>query len=158
MRTTSDRRTHRGSPAPIPGEMPGTRAALELRRPEHYYVGRRPHPTEVYVVGRTAVEPLEHPGYRCAAPFDWGAPTRGALELAYAILAHSTASRPPDPICTTFWTEVVACLDRPGFVLGHSEIALWLLTAFCDFEEPPGKRGLRRRERLWPIRQWGRGR
>ncbi len=110
------------------------------------------------MVSRTAIDPLEHPGYRCAAPFDWGGPTRGALELAYAMLAHSTASRPPDPVCTTFWTEVVACLDRSGFVLGQSEIALWLLTAFCGAEEPPRKRGWRLRERLWRIRQWGRGR
>ncbi len=138
--------------------MPSTHAAAELRRREHYYVGRRPHGTEVYVVSRAAIEPLEHPDYRSGAPFDWGASTSGALELAYAMLAHSTASRPPDPICMTFWTEVVACLDRPGFVLGHSEIALWLLTAFCDGDEPSQKRGWRLRERLRRIRRWGRRR
>ncbi len=134
--------------------MPG----LERRRPEHYYVGRRAHGTEVYVVSRTAIEPLEHPGYRCGESFDWGAPTRGALELAYALLAHSTASRPPDPICMTFWTEVVACLDRPGFVLGHGEIALWLLTTFCDGGEPLRKQSRGMRERLRRIRRWGRRR
>lgn len=110
------------------------------------------------MVGRTAIEPLEHPGYRCAAPFDWGAPTSGALELAYAMLAHSTASRPPDPICVTFWTEVVACLDHPEFVLGHGEIALWLLTTFRDGEEPPRKQVRGMRERLRRVRRWGRRR
>lgn len=110
------------------------------------------------MVSRTTIEPLEHHGYRCGAPFDWGAPTGGALELAYAVLAHSTASRPPDPICMTFWTEVVACLDRPGFVLAHGEIALWLFAAFGDGGEPPLKRRLRLRDRARRIRRWGRGR
>jgi hypothetical protein len=158
MGTTADLRTDCYSPPPIPREVPRACDAPNLRRPEHYYVGRRPHGTEVYVVSRTAIEPLEHHGYRCGAPFDWGAPNRGALELAYAMLAHSTDSRPPDPICMTFWTEVVARLDRPGFVLGHDEIALWLLTAFCDGDEPPRKRGWSVRERLGRIRRWGRGR
>jgi len=102
------------------------------RGSEQYYVGRRPRGTEVYVVTATEVEPLEHRRYQSSATFDWGDPTTGALELAFAMLAGITESRPPDPICLTFWAEVVSCLDRAGFVLGDSEIALWLLTAFCD--------------------------
>lgn len=110
------------------------------------------------MVSRAAIEPLEHHSYRSGSAFDWGAPTPGALELAYAMLAHSTESRPPDPICATFWTEVVACLDRPGFVLAHGEIALWLLTAFCDAEESPPKRRRSLRDGVRRVRSWGRGR
>ncbi len=101
-------------------------------RSERYYVGRRPHVTEVYIVTGTDVELLHHPGYQSNAPFDWGDLTPGALELAFAMLAHSTDSRPPDPICLTFRGDVVARLERAGFVLGDGDIALWLLTAFCD--------------------------
>jgi uncharacterized protein DUF6166 len=123
-------------------EAPGARGARDMRRPEHYYVGRRSRGTEVYVVSRAGIEPLEHHGYRSSAPFDWGAPSPGALELAFAMLAHGTDSRPPDLICVKFWTEVVACLDRSGFVLGYGDLALWLLTAFCDREQPPLRRRL----------------
>lgn len=111
-------------------------ATRDRRRSEHYYVGRRPEATEVYVVSAAASEPLEHHGYQSSASFDWGAPTAGALELAYAVLAHITESRPPDPICATFCSDVVASLDRSGFVLGHGEVALWLMTAFCHGNEP----------------------
>jgi hypothetical protein len=86
----------------------------------------------VYVVTGTGIVPLEHPGYQSNAALDWGDLTAGALELAFAMLAHTTDSRPPDPICLTFWAEVVACLDRAGFVLADGDIALWLLTAFCE--------------------------
>jgi hypothetical protein len=96
------------------------------------------------VVSRTTIEPLEHHEYRSSACFDWGFPSPGALELAFAVLAHATESKPPDLICVTFWTEVVACLDRPGFVLGYRDLALWLLTAFCEGEQSP----LRRRSSL----------
>lgn len=115
----------------------GYRGAGDSRHPEHYYVGRRSRGTEVYVVSRAGIGPLGHRGYRSSAIFDWGVPSPGALELAFAILAHGTESRPPDLICVTFWNEVVACLDRAGFVLGYGDLALWLLTSFCDGEQPP---------------------
>lgn len=110
------------------------------------------------MVSRMGIESLEHHGYRCTAPFDWGVRTRGALELAYAMLAHSTLSRPPDPVCMTFCTEVVARFDRSGFVVGHGEIALWLLAGFCDGEEPAPERPRSLRDRVRRIRPWGRGR
>lgn len=74
------------------------------------------------------------------------------------MLAHGTESRPPDPVCMTFWTEVIACLDRAGFVLGHGKIALWLLTAFGEGEGPPrSSQSLRARAagrlRVWRRRQ-----
>lgn len=121
-------------------DAPGTRGPCDLRRPERYYVGRRSGGAEVYVVSRVGIEPLEHHGYRGSAPFDWGAPSPGALELAFAMLAHVTESRPPDLICLTFWSEVVACLDRAGFVLGYGDLALWLMTAFRDREQLPLRR------------------
>lgn len=123
--------------APAIRAAPAARTRRYLPSPEHYYVGRRTRETAVYVVSASAVDLLEHHGYRSSAAFDWGASTPGALELAFALLVHSTESRPPDPICTTFRTEVVARLDRPGFVLGYGEIALWLLTAFTGAGEPP---------------------
>jgi hypothetical protein len=104
------------------------------------------------VVSRAGIEPLGHHGYRSSAPFDWGAPSPGALELAFAMLAHGTESRPPDLICVTFWTEVVACLDRSGFVLGYGDLALWLLTAFRDGGEPPSTRRWGRRARVGRMR------
>lgn len=157
MSMPSDLRTDLLSPS-IPDPVPSSRAARDRRRPEQYYVGRRPQETEVYVVSHATVEPLDHHCYRSSAPFDWGAESPGALELAYAMLAHSTDSAPPDPICLAFWAEVVACLDRSGFVLGRGEIALWLLTAFAGGEEPPPKRGRRLRDRIRRIRPWRRGR
>lgn len=110
------------------------------------------------MVSHATVEPLEHFHYRSGASFDWGALTPGALELAYAMLTHSADSQPPDPICLTFWSDVVASLDRSGFVLGHGEIALWLLTVFFDGEELPPKRSRRLRNRVRGIRSWRRGR
>lgn len=157
MNTTSDLRTNLLSPS-IPDPVPAARAAYGRRRPEQYYVGRRPQETEVYVVSHATIEPLDHHYYRSSAPFDWGAESPGALELAYAMLAHSTDSAPPDPISLAFWAEVVACLDRSGFVLGRGEIALWLLTAFGDGEEHPPKRGRRLRDLIRRIRPWRRGR
>lgn len=111
---------------------PAATRARRGRGSERYYVGRRANATEVYIVSGTDVERLEHLGYRSAAPFDWGGSTPGALELAFALLAHTTESPPPDPICQGFRADVVAGLDRGGFVLGDSDIALWLLTAFLD--------------------------
>lgn len=139
-------------------EAPGTRGARDLRRSEHYYVGRRSRGTEVYVVSRAGIEPLEHHGYRSSAPFDWGAPSPGALELAFAMLAHGTESTPPDVICVTFWTEVVGYLDRSGFVLGYGDLALWLLTAFGEREQPPPRRRPGLRDHVRRMRSWRRQR
>ena len=65
-----------------------------LQRPELYYVGRRSAATEVHIVSRTELEPLHHLNYQSGVPFDWGCWTAGALELAFAMLAHTTESRP----------------------------------------------------------------
>ena len=72
--------------------------------------------------------------------FDWGDSTEGALELAFAMLAHATHSRATDLVCQAFCAEVVARLDRAGFVLCHGDIALWLLTAFDDQHPPLDRR------------------
>jgi hypothetical protein len=143
------------SPALIGRVAPAVTRTWRSRRSERCYVGRRPHDTEVYIVTATEVEPLEHPRYQSSAAFDWGDLTAGALELAFAMLAHTTDSRPPDPICLIFRTEVVARLDRAGFVLGDGDIALWLLTAFLaddasdDAPPPGGSRSVRRRAVRW---------
>lgn len=137
-------------------EATGTRRSRASRPPEHYYVGRRPD-TRVYVVSRAGIEPLEHHEYRSSAPFDWGAPTPGALELAFAMLTHGTRSTPPDRVCAMFWSDVVARLDHPGFVLGHGDVALWLLTAFADGNEPPPGRRLKLRDRVRRVWPWRRG-
>jgi hypothetical protein len=108
-----------------------------LQRPELYYVGRRPAATEVHIVSRTELEPLHHLNYQSGVPFDWGCWTAGALELAFAMLAHTTESRPTNLVCRTFCGEIVACLDPAGFVLSHGDIALWLMIAFSDAEPPP---------------------
>jgi hypothetical protein len=129
---TRDANTNLFPPTLIGRVAPAMTRTRRSRDSERYYVGRRPHDTEVYVVTGTGIVPLEHPGYQSDAAFDWGDLTAGALELAFAMLAHTTDSRPPDPICLTFWAEVVACLDRAGFVLADGDIALWLLTAFCE--------------------------
>ena len=124
-----------------------------LQAPVRYYVGRRPAQTEVYVVERSELEPLAHLAYRSDAAFDWGGATEGALELAFAMLAHATQTRPTDLVCEAFCTEVVTRLDPAGFVLSHGDIALWLLTAFGDASsdgggpEHPG--GLRARVASW---------
>ena len=157
MKATADSRLEFPGRVP-PREAPGVGGARDPLRPEHYYVGRRSHGAEVYVVSRAALEPLEHHEYRTSAPFDWGAPGPGALELAFAMLAHGTESRPPDLICVTFWSEVVARLDRPGFVLGHGDLALWLLTAFRDDEEPPPRGRLSLRDHVRRVRLWRRPR
>jgi hypothetical protein len=133
---TPDANTGLIPPTLIGRVAPAVTRARRSRGSERYYVGRRPRDTEVYVVTDTDTEPLEHPGYRSNAPLDWGDLTAGALELAFAMLAHTTDSRPPDPICLTFWAEVVARLDRAGFVLAEGDIALWLLTAFCEGDDP----------------------
>jgi hypothetical protein len=145
-----------GRPAPAAARV------RRSRRSERYYVGRRPHQTEAYVVSGTEIEPLEHPGYRTSASFDWGEPTPGALELAFAMLAHTTDSCPPDPVCLAFWTDVVARLDHGGFVLGDGDIALWLLTAFregdgsCDETRAARPRSLRTRAITWFRSRLGR--
>jgi hypothetical protein len=82
-----------------------------LQRPELYYVGRRPAATEVHIVSRTELEPLPHLNYQSGVPLDLGCWTAGALELAFAMLAHTTESRPTNLVCRTFCGEIVACLD-----------------------------------------------
>jgi hypothetical protein len=129
--------------------------------PERCYVGRRPAHTEVYVVDRYEVKPLAHLCYRSEATFDWGGSTEGTLELAFAILADATQSQPTDLVCRTFCAEVIAPLNPAGFVLGHGDIALWLLTAIPDGPSgrpaPVPRVGLRRRAANW-IRARVRGR
>ena len=56
------------------------------------------------MVGRSELERLAHLGYRSDAAFDWGGSTEGALELAFAMLAHATQSRPTDLVCRAFCT------------------------------------------------------
>jgi len=86
----------------------------------------------VFVVSRTELEPLAHLSYQSDVAFDWGRLTEGALELAFAILAHTTQSQPTDLVSQAFCGEVVARLGRAGFVLSDGDVALWLLTAFCE--------------------------
>lgn len=104
------------------------------RRPERYYVGRRPEATEVYVVSGTEPRRLAHPCYQGTAAFDWGCVAPGALELAFAMLTQTTERRPTDLVCRAFCEEVVARLGHAGFVLTDGDIAIWLMTAFFDAE------------------------
>lgn len=137
------------APARDPESIPALRAD-DLAR---YYVGRRPGGTEVHVVTAATVEPLEHLGYRGDAPFDWGASTAGALELAFALLVDTARSRPPDAVCRAFLADVVAVLEPEGFVLEAGDVALWLLTASrggSDAGGPGwGHRSLRRLTAAW---------
>lgn len=150
----------RPTPLPVPGREPWPEAvrlaghvAAPARdpaaRPVHhgddsarYYVGRRPRETEVHVVTAATVEPVEHLRYRSEAPFDWGTSTAGALELAFALLVDTARSRPPDPVCKAFLSDVVALLEHDGFVLEAGDVALWLLTASRGGLGPddPGRR------------------
>lgn len=75
---------------------------------------------------------MAHPRYRSAAAFDWGRPTDGALELAFALLSHASVSDPPEPICRVFCEEVVCMLPPDGFVIARGDVALWLLAALED--------------------------
>ena len=138
-------------PLSAPARRSGSQAS------ERYYVGRRSAPTEVYVVDQSELERLAHLGYCSDAAFDWGDSTEGALELAFAMLAHATQSRPTDLVCRAFCAEVVARFDPAGFVLSHGDIALWLLTAFVDASstELRPEHGIGRGARLanW-IRAW----
>jgi hypothetical protein len=131
----------------------GTGTPQRLQAPEHHYVGRRSAHTGVYVVDQAELEPLAHLSYRTDAWFDWGDSTEGALELAFAMLAHATQSRPTDLVCRGFCAEVVTQLDPAGFVLSHGDIALWLMTAFSDASSSePGTEhpvGLARRAADW---------
>lgn len=123
----------------------------QARHPERYYVGRRARATEVHIVTRAGIEPLAHPGYRSSAAFDWGSINPGALELSYALLAASTGSGPTEQVSRVFCAEVVAHLDRTGFVLATSDVAVWLMGA-CSRAEDSGsgaRAGLRRRPLQW---------
>lgn len=73
-----------------------------------------------------------HLAYRSDAEFDWGGSTEGALELAFAMLADATQSRPTDLVGRAFCAEVVTGLNPAGFLLSHGDVALWLLTDFGD--------------------------
>lgn len=131
---------------PLLSQAPAERVAPSPARPdgaersERYYVGRRQRRTEVFVVTANEVDRLPHHRYRSAAAFDWGDRTAGALELAFALLTLATDSRPPDQVCRAFSDQVVARLDRAGFVLGDGDIALWLLTALHG-SDPAGGAG-----------------
>jgi len=143
----------------VPRVAPGQARRRRSHRLERYYVGRRSETTEVYSVSRTELEPLAHLNYQSSAAFDWGCFSAGALELAFAILAHTTESRPTDLVCQTFRAEVLACLDPAGFVLSRGDIALWLMTLFSDGNAPSdglgsdGDAGLGRRAASW-VRSW----
>jgi hypothetical protein len=127
--------------------------------PERYYVGRRLDATEVYIVSRAELEPLPHLNYQSGEAFAWGCSTAGALELAFAMLASTTETRPTDVVCRTFCAQVVACLDPAGFVVSHGDIALWLMIAFSDAYIPPREQSpedhgrMGRRAARW-IRSW----
>ena len=109
------------------------------------------------MVDGSELEPLPHLGYRSDAAFDWGGQSEGALELAFAMLAHATQSRPTELVCRAFCAETVTRLDPAGFVLSHGDIALWLLTAFTDAlsgqpgPQHPGGLGARLADR---VRTW----
>lgn len=127
--------------------------------PERYYVGRRLDATEVHIVSRAGLEPLPHLNYQSSEAFDWGRSTAGALELAFAMLACTTQTRPTDLVCRTFCAQVVAWLDPAGFVVSHDDIALWLLIASSDAYIPPREQspgdhpGTGRLAARW-IRSW----
>lgn len=74
----------------VPRATPAPARRGRAGAPERYYVGRRPERTEVYVVSRAELEPLAHLSYQGDAASDWGCLTDGALELAFAMLVHST--------------------------------------------------------------------
>lgn len=145
---------------PVARAMPAPSHRRRSSPPERYYVGRRPDRSAVFIVSRTELEPLAHLSYQSDAAFDWGRLTEGALELAFAILVHTTQSRPTDLVSQTFCGEVVACLERAGFVLSQGDVALWLLTAFREDasrheREVDRPVGLRRRA-VRRIRSWRR--
>ena len=103
----------------------------------------------MYFVDRSELEPLAHLGYRSDAAFDWGDSTEGALELAFAMLAHATHSRPTDLVCEAFCAEVVARLDSRGLRAeprGHRAVA----AAPPSATHPPLDRGPSARSD-WPV-------
>ncbi|MGH2857187.1 MAG: DUF6166 domain-containing protein [Solirubrobacteraceae bacterium] len=136
-----------------PAHDPAARLARREDDSAHYYVGRRPGATEVSVVTAATVEPLEHLGHRSRAPFDWGASSPGALELAFALLFDTARTPPPDPVCEAFVSDVVALLEPDGFVLEAGDVALWLLTAaragFGPDDSDRRRGGLRRLVAAW---------
>jgi hypothetical protein len=91
-------------------------------------------------VSRGELEPLPQLNYQSSEAFNWGCSTAGALELAFAMLAYTTETRPTDLVCRTFCAQVVACLDPAGFVVSHGDIALWLMIAFSTPTPPHANR------------------
>ena len=102
-------------------------------------------------MSRAELEPLPQLNYQSSEAFNWGCSTAGALELAFAMLAYTTETRPTDLVCRTFCAQVVACLDPAGFVVSHGDIALWLMIAFST-PTPPHANRVRRSCRHGPAR------
>lgn len=125
-------RAHRGRAA-----IAGALAAKPRRSrgQEHFYVGRRPGRTEVYVVSLQDVERLSPRADCDEDAFEWGSDAEpAALELAFAILCDSTRREPPQRVCAQFHAEVVADLPYAGFVVGCDDIALWLAAERRDVQ------------------------
>lgn len=108
--------------------------AAEAPGPAWYYAGRRASATEVHVVTRSTVQPLEHRAHLSSAPFDWGrhGEFEGACELAYALLVDVTAGQPPLTATLAFTHDVVRALPVDGFVLGAGDVERWLELAHID--------------------------
>jgi hypothetical protein len=94
----------------------------------------------VYVVTPRDVERLRPPGQ---AAFQWGSAAPAAhVDLAYALLRHTTRREPPKHVVAQLHAEVVASLPHPGFVLGCDDIALWLADERRDPQSwPPAVAG-----------------
>jgi hypothetical protein len=122
-----------------------------LRRPERYYVGRRAHATQVFVIEDIELRRLAHLNHRGTADFDWGCAAPGALELSFSMLADAAGRRPTDLVCRAFCEEVVSRLDRAGFVTTDGDVAIWLMTALLEFELGAERRSAR-------VRRAARGR
>lgn len=104
---------------------------------------------------------MAHLHYQSDAAFQWGCSTAGSLELAFAMLANTTETRPTDLVCEVS-VEVVACLGPAGFVISSEAIAAWLSTVIPDDEISPRQHKRHdhadpgRRAVGWtPARFWG---
>jgi hypothetical protein len=95
----------------------GLRDAAQLADRSRWIVAlSRNEAAAARTVSRTELEPLAHLHHQSDAAFEWGFSTAGSLEVAVAMLAHTTESRPTDLVCRMFCVEVGACLDHAGFV------------------------------------------